>query len=83
MQPLSLGALLPEKAKQVDFARIKDHIENKNIAVTQNLSFDVQFYFFSVFQLVLANFLIFNTVRLSEDVTKLTLVGCSTMSIST
>ena len=59
-----MATFLPEKAKQVDFPRIKECIENKNIAVIQNLSFDIQFYFFSVFQLVLANFFIFKTVRI-------------------
>lgn len=57
-----LYSVLPEKSKQLDFNKVKHQIESKNRSFSSLIRFDLQFFLFSVFHLVLVNLLIFRTV---------------------
>lgn len=55
---------MPERIKLIDFTKIKNQIEAKDRSFYSLIMFDIQFYIFSVMQLILVNFLIFKNVRI-------------------
>ena len=64
LQPLFQfkSPVLSERAKNIDFQKIKAGIETKDRSFSNLVRFDVQFYVFSIVQMALINLLIFKSV---------------------
>ena len=57
---------MPERIKLIDFTKVKSQIEAKDRKFYSLIKFDIQFYIFSVMQLILVNFLIFKNVSIIQ-----------------
>ena len=57
---------MPERIKLIDFTKVKSQIEAKDRNFYSLIKFDIQFYIFSVMQLILVNFLIFKNVSINQ-----------------
>ena len=58
---------MPERVRLIDFPKLKEQIEAKDRSFYSLIKFDLQFYIFSVLQLILINILIFKTVSIMTN----------------